>query len=670
MPIIRREPVETYGTALTFCPTKSKIKELFWGRQQIPLLKSVKGIPNDWDFSLIQELHGHTKSVSGVAYSCDGRLASFSEWDGSVRLWDLNTAREAKIFCTGLTKIMNITFTQDGKQLMAVWTDGVVKLWNLATKEETEIHTGHSSSVLAIASSPDGTFASASLDKTVRIWDPAIPDKMKILTGHTDTVLGIAFSQDGKQLASLSYDETIRLWDTASASELRSVSVPTRRYEDLGAIAFMPDGKSVIFRLDGKGVMRWDLASGAEAQSLTAHIDKGIYYSTTFALSPDGSQLAIVESSDGPIHLCDLEKWNIRKTLPRGRLGAFSPDGETLASCYGNGIILWDSTITTTVSAPLQGHSAIVSALAFSPNGEELASASCDSIRIQNLATGTETVPPLQDSPNDVYLLAYSPNGDQLASTSRDGTIKLWGTTAGYELQRTLKFHSHSIEAIAYSPDGKQLVSASMSASSSKSHLGVVRLWDPATGSVCLTFGCGLLGLNIAVSPSGKQIVVEICPGRIQLWDLDKGLDSPTWAKSINCYGIIFSPDGTHLACVSDKAFHFFDAATGAVTGAEIQLPFIGHIPRPLRLSADGQMLYTDLGCINIGALPLEKVSSTSATPKEAISVGRELITWGKEKLLGLPPDDAKSCVAFHGRFVAIGHYSGSVTILELETSL
>ncbi|KAM3551904.1 hypothetical protein ARSEF4850_007650 [Beauveria asiatica] len=224
MRMITQEPLQTYGTALAFCPKRCRMRELFWGSQQFPLLKSVKGIKDDWNFSLIEELRGHTSRVEFLAFSCDGMLASASRCDETVRNWDLNLGREAKILSKGPSRISDIAFSHDGKQLAAVWNGPKVKLWNLLTGEEADMHSGHSSYVNALAFSRHGTLASASDDRTVRIRDPAKPGTMKILTGHTDSVIAIEFSRDGKQLASASLDHTVRLWDPATASESRSFS--------------------------------------------------------------------------------------------------------------------------------------------------------------------------------------------------------------------------------------------------------------------------------------------------------------------------------------------------------------------------------------------------------------------------------------------------------------
>ncbi|KAM3551036.1 hypothetical protein MY1884_007938 [Beauveria asiatica] len=245
MRMITQEPLQTYGTALAFCPKRCRMRELFWGSQQFPLLKSVKGIKDDWNFSLIEELRGHTSRVEFLAFSCDGMLASASRGDETVRLWDLNLGREAKILFKGPSRISDIAFSHDGKQLAAVWNGPKVKLWNLLTGEEADMHSGHSSYVNAIAFSRDGTLASASDDRTVRIQDPAKPGTMKILTGHTDSVIAVEFSRDGKQLASASLDHTVRLWDPATASESRSFSGFKFR-SDGDIIAFMADGEDLL----------------------------------------------------------------------------------------------------------------------------------------------------------------------------------------------------------------------------------------------------------------------------------------------------------------------------------------------------------------------------------------------------------------------------------------
>ncbi|OAA39041.1 Pfs, NACHT and WD domain protein [Beauveria brongniartii RCEF 3172] len=659
MRMITQEPLQTYGTALTFCPKRCKMKELFWGSQQFPLLKSVEGIKDDWDFSLIQELRGHTLRVDILAFSCDGMLASASTRDGTVRMWDFNLGREAEILCRGLRHISDIAFSHDGKQLAAVWNEPSVepnvKFWNLLTGEEADMHSGHSKYVEALAFSRDGTLASGSYDRTVRIRDPAKPDTMKILTGHTDLVFAIEFSRDGKQLASASHDNTVRLWDPATASESRSfLGFNFRGYRT--SITFMADGEDLLVCSDGY-ITRYSVATGAKTQFLNCQASIA-----TFALSPDCTQLAAVTGTS-KFELFDLKTGDALPGLRTGGLVRYSPDGKTLASAFVDNVIrLWDSTLTSTVVTSSLRDSSLSGALTFSPNGDELASSSADgSVRIQNPATGTEIVPPLRGHSINVKLLVYSPNGAQLLSLDGKNVIRLWNAAAGYEFERSLDSGSKRIVELDYSIDGKQIISASID--------GALRLWDPATGLGRLAFDTRRTNSDISLSPNGKQMASSRF-GAIEVWDLDKDLDSPVWSQKhplANFDVTAFSPDGTQLVCLSRKAVHFYDAATGAVAGATIQLPVIRDVPRILRFSDDGRVLYTNRGSIDIRPLPLEKAASDSATLGEAMFVGQDSIMRGRKRLLWLPPAYEAVCAVVHGRFLAMQHQSRSVTIIELE---
>ena len=73
-------------------------------------------------------LRGHTKTVSSVVYSPDGKTIASGSTDGTVRFWDAIT-REHKATFTAHTDIVSVVYSPEGKSIATRSTDGTVLLW-------------------------------------------------------------------------------------------------------------------------------------------------------------------------------------------------------------------------------------------------------------------------------------------------------------------------------------------------------------------------------------------------------------------------------------------------------------------------------------------------------------------------------------------------------------
>jgi WD40 repeat protein/DNA-binding SARP family transcriptional activator len=261
---------------------------------------------------------GPNTGVSGaevfrLAVSPDDRLIAALRLDGSVRVWDMATGRDAFAVDAGpaLAPFMAVSWSRDGNLLAVAANDGhtgratiVDRTGHVVAVRQEEFgvalagavftpdgdhvittrlpieppnagqgeivtwnwHDDAVEQILDVPAqfalpSPTGDLIATlaptnSQSATVELWDPATGRRVAALEGNPGIVLGVAFSPDGTRLATGGIDGTVTIWDTASGEQLL---VLRGHYVFVASVAFSPDG-SQLASVGAEGVVRvWAL---------------------------------------------------------------------------------------------------------------------------------------------------------------------------------------------------------------------------------------------------------------------------------------------------------------------------------------------------------------------------------------------------------------------------
>jgi WD40 repeat protein len=518
--------------------------------------------------------HGPS-GVTSVAISPDGRYALTGSVDATIRLWDLRTGTQVRVFFGHTNSVMSVTFGPDGTNILSGSADTSVRLWDIATGKLVRIFTGHRDSVRIAAFSPDGKkILTGSTDNSARLWDVATGKGVSAPLIHSNDVTSGTFSPDGRYILTGSLDRIARLWDVATGQNLRIFTFATgvTGTSSVNDVAFSPDGRYVLTG-NADGVARlWDVATGKILRNFRAAVVSG----TTFAVTSV----------------------------------AFSPDGRyVVAGGSNNTARLWEVTTGAQVRVyPSQtpNTGSIINSLAFSPNGRYVLTGSSDStVRLWDVVAGTEVVH-LTTPAGAIGSVAFSPDGRYALTGGANNTARLWDMKTNMlvraftgQFDEPLSGVIRSITSVAFSPNGRYALTGSTD--------NTMRLWDVETGTELRTFTATQVGVSrmvnsVAFSPDGQFVLSGGTNSPARLWNVVTGKEvgvfiPPPGSPNINplstptINSVAFSPDGRFVLTGSlDRTARLWDAANG-----QLVRNYVGHTNSvtSVAFSPDGRYILT-----------------------------------------------------------------------------
>jgi WD40 repeat protein len=492
--------------------------------------------------------------------------------------------------------------------------------------------------ISAVALSADGrTIVTQGTDR-LNVWDAASGERLNTLRSpESDATDGerIAISPDGTRIAAASWSG-LRLWDATSGEPIRDVSiddiindtiygeVPDAEADDELwmysphvaeplHLAFSPDGASIV--VAGGNLWRFDGVTGERDAAPLVELRS---QATAVAFSPDGTTIATGDIG-GEIRLWDASSgrpvtgWpNQQLELARSQGGttpvaalAFSPDGGTIASGGGDGVIrLWGAgtgLLREELSAAPQGGAAgggepgdvSITSLAFGRDGALLVAGVDDWIggtaQVWDVARGTRVMGAVSSAEG----VAMSPS-ESTVVTANGELLDVWQVV---HVKQPLGRPTFTVTGpvaptardVTVSPDGR-LAAAGTDA-------GAIQVWELATGAPRWRARSGTDEpgvLSVTFSPSGDLIASGGTDGAVRLWDVADGTPRGERVTAHEDFvrTVAFSPEGTLVASVSDDGtLRLWGAASMEPQGEPMTGPD-GWV-RAVAFSPDGELIAT-----------------------------------------------------------------------------
>jgi WD40 repeat protein len=437
-----RASLEDIGLEPYIIPKKDFLRIIPDNKKKIVICASESNAYNCrtfiWDIEQDKEIVvlKDNRGFSGkIAISPDNSVVAYTASKHRIRLWDVTSQQICGTFQGHKWgPITQIAFHPHGLMLASSSDyDQTVRIWDLKASKQEAILDGYTSLITSVAFSPDGkNLALGQFGDKAQVWD--IENKKRLFDmgerGH-GSVGSICYDTDGKKIA-LGFSRMVHLFEARSGKKVQSFRVQKESRKSKGiewlrgaTVAFSPDSRILAASAYEGEVHLWELKTG----NLFRILECGQSQLNSIAFSPDGEMLAV--TLENIIQLWNwrtgLQKFVLQGYDPLGSSPnlAFSPDGKFLASAGGErglAVRVWNLN-SKEIQLDLEGHTRPVKGVIFNQSGTLLASWAYDhTARLWDIQRGKE----LLVLPHEADDIAFSPAGNLLVSTKRF-YIFLWG---------------------------------------------------------------------------------------------------------------------------------------------------------------------------------------------------------------------------------------------------
>ncbi len=548
----------------------------------------------------------HARSVTGGAFSPNGRMIATGTVEGELTVWDADSGTLQWMQRTRF-RIAQLRFTKDGERLLIISSrppnhghysgpqygggvgvsGGGVGIISVTNQERIFWQTAKTPFRAVL--SPDARWiALGESNHTITVVDTQTGGTASQMKGHTDAVTTLTFTPDGTFLVSGSADKTVRLWRFPSGEP---ASEPFEHDAMIRRAVLSANGQRLATMSDsvkerGKWTVQvWDVATqtklGSPISVTVEHQE-----STLDFLDPVGKWIFV--SGDKTIggrraYFLDVETGD--EILPTERLQprswAMSPDRQNIAVGTDGGVVSIFDTKTGVPVFPRSVNEGWVESLTYNHDGSKLlvtrnsGTAVVLSVKRPSPSAELRFSSRLADFSREAYLNGIDQHSGRIIVPLKDGTIRVVDVQQVREICVLRSGLTAEPRMASFSRDGRNW--AAFSKRQPREDNKIVELWHDDNG----TLRRFLLEHPASVDlqrfiPSSTHLLTSCLKDRsIREWRTADGVLSKTvsFPENMTCWKIGSDGLTIYLRQQDTGENHIFDFENGTILKTSFKLP-------------------------------------------------------------------------------------------------